>query len=108
MSGWEITIVCLIAFIALSLFILCLFAVVALISIAKTSNVVREKVKAIDPLLHVINRIGRCVDDETEYLDRSQARFGYQKGNDWVSTLVDVAKWATIGGTIFSKFRKRS
>lgn len=107
MSGWEITILCLIAFIAFCFLLLTLFTVVTLVAIAKTALAVRRKLHAIDPLLHVVNRIGKRVDDETEFFDRYANQFGYQKGNDWVSTLIDIVKWTAIGGTLFSKFRKR-
>lgn len=104
MGSWEITIICLVSVIALSMLIFAFCAIAVAIGIIRLSHSVKSQ---FDPLLHALHRIGRCVDDETEYLDESEQRYGPSQGNDLLSTIVEITKWAAIGGTLFSKFRKR-
>ncbi|MCH9609182.1 MAG: hypothetical protein S4CHLAM45_04040 [Chlamydiales bacterium] len=107
MSAWDISILCIVAVCALAFVILAGFAIQTLISVTKTTKAVRKRIHAIDPLLHILKRVGRSVDDEVEYLDSYARRFGYKRRGGGYDMLLDAVKWLTIGGSIISKFRKR-
>ncbi len=104
MSAWEITTICLLSVIAFGMltFALCMIGIAT--GVIKLLHAVKHK---LDPLLHTVDRVGRCVDDETEYLDEADRKYGPAQTHDWVSTLVEVTKWASVGAALFSKFRKR-